>query len=144
MAAPGIAEDVISQENDNTERGTQLHKAAADGNLEECEKLLKDGVDPNIRDKGELNKTPIMSAAVKGHTETLKLLIKYGGDVNLKNQYGVTALLENVGQEDEHSEVVRILLDAGSDVNHCALGHSALSMATAWGYTNTVRMLIEA
>lgn len=71
--------------------GTELHQAAADGNLEKVRALLK--AKPamvNARDKN--NVTPLFWAVAQGHKEIVGLLITNKADVNLRVGGEVTPL----------------------------------------------------
>lgn len=67
---------------------TMLHLAAAEGRLAAVNFLLKRGIDPNTREKGD-NTYPMHWAAAAGHLEVVKRLADAGGDV--------------VGEGDDHA-----------------------------------------
>ena len=67
---------------------TMLHLAAAEGRLAAVNFLLKRGIDPNTREKGD-NTYPMHWAAAAGHLDVVKRLADAGGDV--------------VGEGDDHA-----------------------------------------
>ena len=91
----------------------RLHFAAQDGDVEEVQRLLKDGYQPNVFD--ELGKTPLHYAAERGHLDVLRTLIASGADVNAHDErvIGNTPLREVA--DNCSYEVAKILIDAGAD-----------------------------
>lgn len=65
-----------------------LHLYAVYGDLESCQKLLKNGFDPNIRDRQGW--TPLHHAAVCGHFAMIDLLLRHGADPTAENHFGGT------------------------------------------------------
>lgn len=59
---------------------TLLHVAAHNGRLQAVELLLKRGIDPNTREKGD-NTYAMHWAAAAGHLEVVRMLADAGGDV---------------------------------------------------------------
>lgn len=85
----------------------RLHKAAADGNLEQVQSYVSEGDDVNdmsqsVTSKGETaakvgqclkRMTPLHLAAYNGHTSIAIFLVEVAGaDINVRNQYGDSAL----------------------------------------------------
>lgn len=67
---------------------TMLHLAAHNGRLGAVDFLLKRGIDPNTREKGD-NTYPMHWAAAAGHLDVVKRLADAGGDV--------------IGEGDDHA-----------------------------------------
>jgi ankyrin repeat protein len=67
---------------------TLLHLAAHNGQLEAVDFLLKRGIDPNTREKGD-NTYPMHWAAAAGHLDVVRRLADGGGDV--------------IGEGDDHA-----------------------------------------
>ncbi|XP_055950171.1 ankyrin repeat and SOCS box protein 16-like [Argiope bruennichi] len=86
-----------------------------DDNLEEIQKLLNGGADPNFRIY--FGRTPIHEAAGSNqeNTEVVEELIRYGADVNFYDDFGYTALHYAVIQQKFY--VVEALLQAGAFIN---------------------------
>jgi ankyrin repeat protein len=71
-------------------RLTPLHLAALRGSVEEVERLLKSGADPNVRDV--FGRTPLHYAAARNHKAAAELLLSRGADPNAKDEDGETPL----------------------------------------------------
>ena len=67
---------------------TLLHVAAQNGQLDAVDFLLKRGIDPNTREKGD-NTYPMHWAAAAGHIDVVRRLADAGGDV--------------IGEGDDHA-----------------------------------------
>jgi hemoglobin len=98
--------------------GTVLHFAAAAGCLEVVALLLRRGVDPNIKGRGE--HTPLYCVANQCASETgpeiVRTLVRAGADVNAND--GVTrATALHMAARRGHLEIARALLDAGAAVS---------------------------
>ena len=91
----------------------QLHFAAQDGNIEEVERLLAAGYQPNLFD--DLGKTPLHYAAERGHVDVMRTLLAAGADVNAHDErvIGNTPLRE--AADNCSFEVAKTLVDAGAD-----------------------------
>jgi hypothetical protein len=98
-----------------------LMLAAYQGNLQEMEKLIKNGADVNDRNK--VNNTPLHFAAgaapvsqtYRGSPAAVAYLIEHGADVNAQNNTNTTPLMDAV--LNPNLESVKILLAHGADVN---------------------------
>ncbi|MCS7164319.1 MAG: tetratricopeptide repeat protein [Thermodesulfovibrio sp.] len=88
----------------------EIHEAAKRGDIEEIEKLLKQGEDINRYEWG----TPLIYAAGAGHLETVKFLVSKGADVNIE-MFGYGNALCNA-LVNEHWEVAKFLIYAGTDI----------------------------
>jgi ankyrin repeat protein len=109
-----------------------LHRAAADGELNEVERLIDDGTPVDIRAKGS-RATPLHFAARDGRYAVARLLVELGADVDAETQYGDTPLhlatqsrmlgCANLDHEDSagltegHLAVVKLLLDSNASVD---------------------------
>jgi len=91
-----------------------LFYAVKSGALEEVKFYLKNGVNPNVRDKAGF--TPLHYAAEKGDESiVMALLLHPNIEVNSKTNTGKTPLL--LASENGHGKVVNELLKSGADVN---------------------------
>ena len=93
----------------------QLHQAAAEGNLDDLQRLLATDHVKLLNVFDELSLTPLMHAAKGDHVEAVKLLLAAGADVNAHDnpRIGSTALNEVAG--DGSFEMIEVLLEAGAD-----------------------------
>ena len=89
----------------------ELIRAAERGNVREVERLIKGGVDLNIR--GIWGWTALIWASLNNHVEVVKLLIEAGANLNIRDNGGKTALIWASYQN--HIEVVKILLENFAD-----------------------------
>ena len=100
---------------------TLLHTAAQAGQLPVVDLLLRRGLDPNTRERGD-NTYAMHWAAAGGHADIVKRLIDAGGDVV---GHGDDHSLEVIGwasawegcDDDAHREVVRLLQQNGARHN---------------------------
>lgn len=112
-------------ESQPTPTSENLLKAAKDGNADECEWLIDQGVDVNTRNRDPLfplpidnaefgsDSTPLITAAAWNHSNTCKLLIKKGATINGQNSKGNTALM--VAAEAGHKDIYELLIGEGAD-----------------------------
>jgi len=88
-----------------------IHDAALDGDIDEVQRQLDAGVDPNL--KSSKGATPLFYAVYGGHLEIVELLITRGADVN-------AAYLNNSVLDQAHSyddqEIVELLELHGAEV----------------------------
>jgi len=89
-----------------------LHRAAADGDIEQVKLLLSKGADVNEKDPG--GKTALHCASEKGHAEVAKLLISQGAYVNAIG-WEMTPLHFAAMSGDK--QTVELLLSKGADIN---------------------------
>ena len=91
---------------------TQLHLAAARGDVETARQLL--AAHPAlINAQSTRGATALFLAAQAGNTEVVKLLVDAGTDVDIANENDATPLF--IAAREGHLEVVRLLLEAGAD-----------------------------
>lgn len=116
------------------------------------EELLEVGANPNLRNNDGL--TALMYASMVGEENIFQTLLEYGADINVKNDVNDTALSlvcdEFVGEDMEEeggraTNIVRMLLERGvSDVDAGRQSWTPLMTATIRGYSEVVKMLLEA
>lgn len=97
-----------------------IHTAAREGNLEEVNRQLAWGVNPNSHHLITRD-TSLIGAAVNGHADVVKLLIEKGADVNVRAIYGRTPLYTAFDKGDV--EMGRILLEHGAEPTLECNGH---------------------
>jgi len=122
---------------------TDLHRAAAKGDVATVQMLLDQGVAVDVRE--EKRGTPLYEAARRGRLEVMKLLLKHGAKVEIEQQTLGTPLF--VAAEYNQVEAARWLLKNGANVNHRdVVGNTLLHQAAmqAWhGDSKMVQLLIE-
>jgi ankyrin repeat protein len=88
-----------------------IHDAALDGDIDEVQRQLDAGVDPNL--KSSKGATPLFYAVYKGHLEIVELLITRGADVNAV--YLSNSVLDQAHSYDDQ-EIVELLETHGAEV----------------------------
>jgi ankyrin repeat protein len=94
-------------------RNKALLEAAEKGRLEDVERLIRSGADPDTQD-GD-GATPLIVSATHGHIEVAEALLKSGANVNARNAAGLTPLSAAV--DAGHTAVAELLIKQGADVN---------------------------
>jgi hypothetical protein len=97
---------------------TQLHRAARTGNLVLLRLQLKNGADPNVRDKAGC--TPLMYAAEQGQLGAARVLLKAGADPNVVARGWGSAL--ETAERNGHIAVAALLRKAGARSSGHSLG----------------------
>jgi ankyrin repeat protein len=95
----------INTPSNNELNATPLQSAVAGGHAPVVKMLLKNGAQPNVRERG--GATPIHTAAANGDTESIQLLILAGADLHLRNDEGKLPL--HLAEAKGHSKAVEIL-----------------------------------
>jgi hypothetical protein len=107
---------------------------------ERIKKLLEEGADPNIRDRG--GNTPLHFAASKGCAEVARLLLRHGADPNAQDKNGETPL--HVAAYGGHVDVARLLLEHGADPSiRNRDGKTPLDLARESGHREVVSLIEE-
>ena len=88
-----------------------IHDAALDGDIDEVQRQLDAGVDPNL--KSSKGATPLFYAVYVGHLEIVELLITRGADVNAV--YLNNSVLDQAHSYDDQ-EMVELLEAHGAEV----------------------------
>ncbi len=140
-----------------------LNLAAAVGEADAVERLLKEGADPNIQ--METGLTALHYAALFGRAEALEILLKSGAGPNIQSARGLTALHLaawraadsgvwraggslwtdfDFAAEAATEEAVEILLNSGADIEiKAAGGETAFDVAVIRGNKSAARILAE-
>lgn len=118
-----------------------LHKAIANGNPAEVNRLLNDGADGNITDADGRN--GLISAAWRGHTGVAAMLIDAGIDPDSVDNEGRSALMW--ASINGHTSLVRLLADKIANVDTRDADGLTPLMRAAWnGHAAVVRELLGA
>ena len=119
-----------------------LDIAALNGNSAIVELFVNLGIKPDITNNR--NDTPMLWAVRGNHLETVRQLIKLGADPNIENDKGSTPLHWAVRYG--YADLLPVLIDEGkANVHHQRKQGlmSTLVLASAMGYEDIVRILIE-
>ncbi len=95
----------VNVPSNNELRVTPLHSAAAGGHAPIVKMLLKNGAQPNVRERG--GSTPIHTAAANGDVESIQLLILAGADLHIRSDDGQRPV--DLAEEKEHRAAMEIL-----------------------------------
>ncbi len=135
-----LSNNVFSMQKD--EQKSELIEAAFNNSITSIERLLKQGVDVNEKNKS--GNTALMIAAANGNTEMLEILIYMAkANVNIQDCYGNTPLMWAVVKG--YKEVVNILINANADVNiQNHEGRTALIYAVGEENKDIIEMLVKA
>ena len=119
---------------------TQLCVAAADGNIEQTNALIRRGDNVNEADSNGL--TPLAWAARGNGAAVVPILVKAGADINRESR-GWTPLMHAV--DFKNLAVAKQLLDSGARVNvRCEKdGYTALMLAIELGREQFVPMFLD-
>ena len=110
----------------------ELTNAAAEGDIESVQSLLRRGSSINERPESDFGYTPLMMAIHQHETNMIRYLVESGADVNLPNRRGQTPLMEAIGCGDEWVETVKYLIALGADLRaRDDSGATALAIARA-------------
>ena len=123
---------------------TPLHKALLTGypDLDVARVLLSNGVDPNLKSRGN---TFLGIAVSEEQVEVVRLLLEANADPNLKcdTYRDFTPLHKAVATEQ--LETAKLLLDAGANVNAIRkYGETPLHLAMNTGHSEMVKLLLDA
>ena len=112
------------------------------GNVEEVQRLLRRGVNPNS-ETFSLWEKPLYNAALSGNNELTKLLLKFGADPNIENSGRQTPL--HIASREGNHELVKQLIDGGATLDKMdTYGDTPLILAVKSGQQETVELLLHA
>jgi ankyrin repeat protein len=95
----------VNSSSNNASNVTPLHSAAAGRHAPVVRMLLKNGANPNVRERG--GHTPLHTAAINGDAESIQLLILGGADLQIRNTEGNIPL--DLAQAKGHKQAAEIL-----------------------------------
>jgi len=134
---------VLVYEKDIVHGTTALIYASIYGQEASVELLLKNGADPNRRNKHK--SSPLQCASYEGWLVIVAMLLRKGADPNRRGRDGRTPMY--CASLKGHLEIVRILLENGANPNKRNLDffykEIPLHAASRAGYTEIVKLLIE-
>ncbi|MEM9824828.1 MAG: ankyrin repeat domain-containing protein [Bacteroidota bacterium] len=119
---------------------TDLIRAINKNDLEDIERALNAGVDPNAMDGA--NRLALHLAVDNNNVAVVSLLLKSGAKVSLLDESGATPLYKAVSWENK--AIVQLLLEAGAEIHQKNLdGRTPLEEAREKGYTEIEDSLIH-
>ncbi|GAB5032884.1 potassium channel skor-like [Nannochloropsis oceanica] len=102
-----------AQKRSKEQRIRSFCNAAAEGNMDILQRLLRSGIDVNGRDCNE--RTALMVASSAGNFELVKWLVSLGAEVNLQDKFGGSALSDAMHQNTPvHMEIMGFLSQRGA------------------------------
>ena len=115
--------------------------AGLEGNLKIINTLLDAGA--NLHQKDKYGNTAFLLSAQGGKPEAIKKFLSLGFDANAADEHGGRTALIAAARSPE---ALKVLIEAGAKVNarQKVLSMTALFVAAQNGYTESVRVLIEA
>ena len=103
-------------------REEMIYDSVRSGDIEEVDRLLSSGVDPNCktfrtRIVGKYP-TPLYQAAYLGHKDIVRSLIGAGADPNIPDEIHMNCTPLQLVAARGYTQLVKLLLDAGADPHH--------------------------
>jgi len=150
VGACRIASATVSERS----RLTPLQRAAVDGDVKECERLVRSGVAVDVPDAHGVS--ALGYAISRQQVDVVRKLIELGARVNKRSNENHTPLIFTVRTlygkggysaltRDARNEIARILIEHGADVNQAdTYGNTALHGAVEDHNAELIRMLLAA
>lgn len=121
----------------------ELVSAAARGDLELLEHLLREGADPDVAGSVGGSGSALFAAVAEGQAEAAALLIEFGAEVEIRDRCGCTPLaLAAVELGD--AELAELLVRCGASAAAEYAGRSILAGAVAHNKVEAVAAMLEA
>ncbi len=118
-----------------------LFTAVSEGDLDEIRKLLREGADPDTRDKRGF--TPLILAVFWGRIDVIDELVAAGADINAVGARNETPLLASV--DGNHLDLFRRLLEHGAKMEYRDdQGGTILAAACLNGNLEIIQAVLEA
>ncbi len=131
----------FSQPNSFLPDGPSIHGAARSGDVKSIEALIKNGIDPNVRN--QLGYSPLHIAIFYNQLEAIQALLRLGADSNIKTNLKNTPLSQAFDQQN--LEAMKLLLEAGADPNaKTNFGNTPLPQAIDKKNLEAIKLLLEA
>ena len=90
----------------------QFIEAAKRGALPQIQRMIQNGMKPNIQDSS--GRTAVMEASRFGHLKIVSFLVNLNADINLADKYGFTALMFAV--HNGHVQITELLIKKGAKI----------------------------
>src|SRR5262245_8068337 len=142
LAAPSLSQAQTPPTDRDLKIYAGLHAAAANGDVAEIDKLIKEGENPNLQDSN--SRTPLLVAAYRKHYEAARLLIKLGADPKARDLQRFDILAIAAANND--MDLLKLGLEGGADPTQVAGNYDGTALITAahLGHVEIVKALIAA
>lgn len=121
---------------------TPLYLAVAAGNIQEVDRLLAEGANPD--EKALMGHSPLIMATRSDYTLIAERLLKAGADPDQKDNLGWAPLHHAVKTDNANLDMISILVRHGADVNmrdkHL---RTPLHRAAQFGHVQAVQLLLR-
>ena len=125
-----------------SEGKTPLYLAAAAGNINEVDRLLAEGANPD--EKGLTEHSPLIMATRSDYTLIAEHLLKAGADPDQKDDLGWAPLHHAVKTDSPNLDMISILARHGADVNvRDKHRRTPLHRAAQFGHVQAVQLLLR-
>ena len=104
----------------------QLVEAAGNGDNEEVERILSEGI-VGVNSQNNNGRTALICAAWNGHNEICEMILSKGCNVDIQTKYGDTALM--IACKRNLTDSVRVLLCRNADFSIRKHGKTAIDFA---------------
>ena len=116
-----------------------LHEAVKENKFQIVKKLLRYGLDPNLKDAKGMSPLQYATQASDLKIEMIQELLEYGANPNIEDNSGCTPLgnvcyVYNNGQIDKKVEIVSLLISHGAKVNHQDIYGDSILLSAAYSY----------
>lgn len=123
----------------NLQAETELTNAVLSNNLEKVETILKDGANPNEKDR--LGNTLLHNATLITNKEMVEMLLKYKADPDLKNNSGDTVLHQVARMKN--MDMAQLIVPISKTINEKnEMGYTALHYALNGEKTDLLKLLV--
>lgn len=135
----GCQKPLENKEGETNNMKQLFFQAVEEGNMDEMNNLIQQGIDINSRDPQ--GRTAIMIATYKNNTTIVKRLIELGADIHIQDDLKNNPFLY-AGAEG-YLDILRLTIDAGADPKILnRYGGTALIPASEHGYIEVVKELL--
>lgn len=90
-----------------------LTRSVQSNSIKHVKGLLRNGIDPNIKDKRD--NTALIYASFNGNAEIVKTLLKYGANPNILDNANTSPL--HLAIRQGNFEIAKLLIEGGADIN---------------------------
>lgn len=118
-----------------------LHKAAAEGDIDQVKSLISKGINIDSLDNADDPATPLHQAVIAGHRDVVEVLLSHGARIDALDNRAFTPL--HRAAECGHTDIAMLLINKGADINRRdSLSASALHHASMKCHREVAALLI--